>query len=264
MTLYYFKAKVSVKETPPYPWIIDDREVVVSFTDKTWWVFSELLVDDAANIQQQYVSWLKSIELHCEVVEAISPIKVKRSQELDDTKRIKNTGGVGVKFKVFLTMIAALFIFILLVELRPIAQYTDGYIDGLTASDQPKKENKGSSTNTLQTSRILSVGEYAQVYIDVNSIVPSYMLRNPLGIQKVAIPRSMGSLIEFGYVLSIQDPDTRGLKYASLAVEQKFIPVDNGTTVQIVECVKDDSYRVRVVSGIYNGFEGYLYRQFLR
>jgi hypothetical protein len=37
MTLYYFKAKVSVKSTPPIPWIIDGREVLVAFTDKTWW-----------------------------------------------------------------------------------------------------------------------------------------------------------------------------------------------------------------------------------
>ena len=74
----------------------------------------------------------------------------------------------------------------------------------------------------------------------------------------------MGSLMEFGYVLSIQDPDTRGLKYALLAVEEKFIPVDNGTTVQIVYQVNDNCYRVKVVGGNSNGLEGYLYRQFLR
>ena len=264
MTLYYFIAKVSFTEKPPCPWIIEDREVIVSFRDKTWWVLSEPLIDEGADVQQLYVNWLRQIEHHCVVNEELAPIKVKESQDRNGTKVVKNIGGVGLKFKVFLAISVAAFIFILIVALRPIPTYTEGDKQKSTTPGPALAEDKKTSTEAGQESRSLIVGQYAQVYIDVNSIVPSYMLKNPLGLQKAVIPRSMGSLMEFGYVLSIQDPDTRGLKYALLAVEEKFIPVDNGTTVQIVECVKDDSYRVKVVGGNSNGLEGYLYRQFLR
>lgn len=264
MTLYYFIAKVSITEKPPCPWIIEDREVIVSFRDKTWWVLSEPLIDEGENVQQLYVNWLRQIEHHCVVNEELAPIKVKGSQERTGTKVVKTTGGVGLKFKVFIAISAAALIFILIIALRPIPTYIEGEKQGSTSPDPALAEDKKTSTEAGQETRSLIVGQYAQVYIDVNSIVPSYMLKKPLGLQKAVIPRSMGSLMEFGYVLSIQDPDTRGLKYALLAVEEKFIPVDNGTTVQIVYQVNDNCYRVKVVGGNSNGLEGYLYRQFLR
>ena len=264
MTLYYFIAKVSITEKPPCPWIIEDREVIVSFRDKTWWVFSEWIIDEGNNVQQLYKNWLSQIEHHCVVNEALAPIKVKGSQDRTGTKVVKNIGGVGLKFKVFIAISAAALIFILIIALRPIPKFTEGGKQGSTTPDSALADDKKTSTGVGQESRSLIVGQYAQVYMDINSIVPSYMLANPLGLQKAAIPKSVGFLMEFGYVLSIKDPDTRGFEYAILAAQRKFIPVDNGTTVQIVYQVNDNCYRVKVVGGNSNGLEGYLYRQFLR
>ena len=264
MTIYYFKAKVSIKDTPPNPWIINDREVVVSFTDKTWWAFSEQVIDEGENVQQLYINWLSKLKDYCVVEEALAPIEVKASHTQTTGNITKTISGVSTKLKIFWTVIVALFIFIVVVALRPIPTYTEGYVEGFTTPNQSEKRKIGGSTIQKQPSQILNTGEYAQVYIDINSIVPSYMLKNPLGPQIAAVPRSVASLMEFGYVLSIQDPDKRGLKYAALIVEEKFIPVENGTTVQIVEYVRDDCYRVKIVGGRSNGAEGYLYRQFLR
>jgi hypothetical protein len=77
MTLYYFKAKVSVRNTPPNPWIIDGREVLVSFTDKTWWAFSEQLLNGDEDVQQAYKSWVNQLREHCTVEEELVPKKVR-------------------------------------------------------------------------------------------------------------------------------------------------------------------------------------------
>ena len=79
MTPYYFKAKVSVKNTPPNPWVIDAREVLVSFTEKTWWAFSEHLVNDDEDIQKAYKSWINQLGDNCTVKEELVPIKVRPS-----------------------------------------------------------------------------------------------------------------------------------------------------------------------------------------
>jgi hypothetical protein len=263
MTIYYFKAKVSIKDTPPNPWIINGREVIVSFTDKTWWAFSEQVIDEGENVQQLYINWLRDLKHCCVVEETFSPIEVKSTYTSTDSNVNKTINIRDTKTKIFWIVIAALFIFILVVALRP-TPYVDGYVEGFTTPSQSEKRNLGSSTIQKQPSQILNIGEYAQVYIDISSIVPSYMLRNPLGQQTAPVARSIASLTELAYVMSIEDPDKRGLKYAALSVEDNFIPVENGTSVQIVEYVKDDCYRVKIVGGRSNGSEGYLYRQFLR
>lgn len=77
MTLYYFKAKVAVRNTPPNPWIIDGREVLVSFTDKTGWAFSEQLLNGDEDVQQAYKSWVNQLQAHCTVEEEVVPKKVR-------------------------------------------------------------------------------------------------------------------------------------------------------------------------------------------
>jgi len=145
MTLYYFIAKVSITEKPPCPWIIEDREVIVSFRDKTWWVLSEPLIDEGEDVQQLYVNWLRQIEHHCVVNEKLAPIKVKTSQ-VAGGKANKNIGGVGLKFKVFMAISAAALIFILITALRPIPTYTEGNKQGSTTADSALADDKKTST----------------------------------------------------------------------------------------------------------------------
>lgn len=257
MTTYYFKAKVSIKDTPPDPWQIDDREVVVSFTDKTWWAFSELPIDEGENVQQLYKNWLMQIERHCVIVEALSPIKVKGSQDRTGTKVVKSIGGVGLKFKVFIAISAAALVFILITALRPIPTFKKGGIKSPVPSTTV-------STVDNQPSRRFSVGQYAQVYMDVDSILPSYMLVNSLRPGIATVPNSAGSFFEFELIFYEDDADIRGIKYAAMILKKKFILVENGTSVQITGYVRENCYKVKIVGGSSTGLVGYLPQEYLR
>ena len=108
MTLYYFKAKVSVKSTPPSPWIIDGREVLVSFTDKTWWAFSEELLNDDEDIQQAYKSWIKQLREYCTVEEELAPKKV-RALAVTSEDKVRNVSDSLTKMVLILATIYSIY-----------------------------------------------------------------------------------------------------------------------------------------------------------
>jgi hypothetical protein len=263
MTIYYFKAKVSIKDTPPDPWKIEDTEVVVSFTDKTWWAFSEQIIDEGENVQQLYKNWLMHLEHHCVIEETLAPIKVKASQ-VAAGKANKNIGGVGLKFKLFIAISAAALIFILIIALRPIPTYTEGNKQGSTTKVPVTTDDKRTSMGTGQESRSLLVGQYAQVYMDVDSILPSYMLVNLLRPGIATVPSSAGSFYEFELVFYEDDADIRGRKYVAMILKKKFILVENGTSVQITDRVRENCYKVKIVGGSHTGLVGYLPQEYLR
>ena len=263
MTIYYFKAKVSIKDTPPDPWKIEDTEVVVSFTDKTWWAFSEQTTTEGENVQQLYKNWLMKLEHHCVIEETLAPIKVKASQVAAGMAN-KNIGGVGLKFKLFIAISAAALIFILIIALRPIPTYTEGNKQGSTTPDAASADDKKTSTGTAQESKSLIVGQYAQVYMDVDSILPSYMVLDSLRPGIATVPNSAGSFYEFELIFYDDDADSRGLKYAVMLMKKKFILVENGTSVQITGRVRENCYKVKIVGGTHTGLAGYLPQEYLR
>lgn len=65
------------RPTPPHPQIIDGREALVSFTDKTWWAFSEQLLNGDEDVQKSYKSWVNQLREHCTVEEELVPKKVR-------------------------------------------------------------------------------------------------------------------------------------------------------------------------------------------
>jgi hypothetical protein len=263
MTNYYFKAKVSIKDTPPDPWKIEDTEVVVSFTDKTWWAFSEQTIDEGENVQQLYKNWLMKLEHHCVIEETLPPIKVKASQVAAGMAN-KTIGGVGLKFKIFIAISAAALIFILIIALRPIPTYTEGNKQGSTTKVPATTDDKRTSTGSGQESRSLIIGQYAQVYMDVDNILPSYMVLNSLRPGIATVPNSAGSFYEFELIFYDNDADSRGLKYAVMLMKKKFILVENGTSVQITGRVKENCYKVKIVGGSHTGLVGYLPQEYLR
>jgi hypothetical protein len=108
MTIYYFKAKVSINDTPPSPWIIDGREVLVSFTDETWWAFSEELLNDDEDIQQAYKSWIKQLGEYCTLEEELAPKKV-RALAVTSEDKVRNVSNSLTKMVLILVTIYSMY-----------------------------------------------------------------------------------------------------------------------------------------------------------